>query len=251
MWSPRRRAHRFLSVVSRAGSLSWAARSSAVHSALVRSCSMRNGEGPVGSRVGAAARRHVTSRPSGRVRSPGCTCPYRAGLVEASDVALDVVGCDAPSRQAVPSSDPRTRNAGRPTHDSPASPASKTPISPQVRIHQLGQPVVGAEEVMAAASTRRQAEGCRKAAAAESGVGHGDHEVVDADEHRESVAGRPARYDARASPVSDGYWHRTDRGVRRSGPRHALPAGRSQRARRDAHRRPAHHVQPAFPKGSD
>ena len=57
---------------------------------------------------------------------------------------------------------------------------------------------------MPATSARRQPERRRQLCGRVVRVGHGDHEVVDA-EYRESVAGRPARYDARVSPVGDGH----------------------------------------------
>ncbi len=117
------------SAVRRPGSAAREARSSAVHSALVGSCSMRKG-GESGSRVGAAASRQRTTRPSGRCRSPAWGGPMpepaarrRAASASTSSVAIAQVA------RPVPASDPRTRRAGRPTHDSAASCGSKTPIS--------------------------------------------------------------------------------------------------------------------------
>ncbi len=81
---------------------------------------------------------------------------------------------------------------------------------------------------MPAATAHGQAKDRRQLGRRRIRIGHGDHEVVDADEHRQSVAGRPARYDARVSPVSDGHLR-----VERTGPAGAV--ARVTLARPDVH----------------
>ena len=194
------------SAVSRAGSAARAARSAAVHSARVGSCSMRNG-GPSGSRRGAAASRQrddaaIRSLSLARLRpGRGRNLPSRSRATSASMSSVAIAQVARPCPASIRG---RRASAARST-TSAARSAVEDADQLEVGVAEPDQPVERPEPVVPSAPARRQPERRRQLRGRRVRVGDGDHEVVDAGEHRESVAGRPARYDARVSPVSDGY----------------------------------------------
>jgi len=129
----------------------------------------------------------------------------RPGRPQVGGVGLDVVGGDRPRHKTDPGLRPED------AHRRPPDPRLTREIRVEdtdqleVRVPKPDQAVVGAQSVVSPATARRQPEVRRQVRRRRVRVGDGDHEVVDPGEHRDSVAGRPARYDARVSPVSNGH----------------------------------------------
>ena len=163
-------------------------------------------------------RRTVGLERRGRGESPGddpvirsspfahpCGAQVRAGRPKPVKVGLEVIGGDGPGREACARG--RCEDGERGLPDPRLAGETRVEHADQfeVRVAEPEQPVVRAESIVSPAATRREPERCRKVCGRSIRIGHGDDEMVDADEHRESVAARPARYDARVSPVSDGH----------------------------------------------
>ena len=129
----------------------------------------------------------------------------RATRPKVGRIPGDVVGRDRPGRQPRPGLGVEHAQRRPPDPRLAGQFAVERADQFQIGVAEPDQPVERSESVVPATSARRQPERRRQLCGRVVRVGHGDHEVVDADEHRESVAGRPARYDARVSPVGDGH----------------------------------------------